>query len=194
MSTPGTSAISSAPIRRPTRRPTRCPTRCRATPSGDRRGAPRCHDAQVHHRVGDGGDGDEFARFDDRERGAAAHAGQRRGVGGPDHLGADQLYRRRGDHDAVDRLAGGTVRAQAADAVFDRGVYDRQRAVRHCDESGRAGRFPPSSGCVRGGAGADESGDPARYQQARGSRVGDVDLGAWARSWARSSARRSAAG
>ena len=32
---------------------------------------------------------------------------------GPDHLGADLLHRRRGDHDAADRLSGRPLRAQA---------------------------------------------------------------------------------
>ena len=66
------------------------------------------------HRLDHAGDDHAGARHHDRQRRAAAHAGQPVGDPGPDHLGADLLHRRRGDHDAADRLARRPVRPQAA--------------------------------------------------------------------------------
>ena len=83
------------------------------------------------HRLRDARDADAGARHDDRQRRPAAHAGQRLGEPGPDHLGADLLYRRRGDHDAADRLPRRAVRPQAPVPGLGRRLHRRLDAVRH---------------------------------------------------------------
>src|ERR1700716_3151975 len=56
---------------------------------------------------------------------------QRLGQPGPDQLGADLIYRRRGDHDTPDRLPRRAVRTQAPVPRVRGGLHRRLHAVRH---------------------------------------------------------------
>ncbi len=105
------------------------------------------------------------------------------GLAGRDYLGADQLYRLGGDLHAADWLAGRALRAQAADAGLGGRIHSCLDAVRPCHQSRRAGDLPHPAGHVRRGFGADEPGNPARYQSARAAwpRHGDLGHGRRAR-------------
>ena len=76
--------------------------------------------AADRHRRRDDGRASAGARHDDRQRRAAAHAGEPQRDAGHDQLGADELHRRLGDRAADQRLARRPGRAQAAAADLGR--------------------------------------------------------------------------
>ena len=82
------------------------------------------------HGLDHAGDHHAGARHHDRQRRAAAHAGQPAGLAGPDHLGADLLHRRRRHRDAADRLAVATASGGAGVPGLGRRLHRRLGAVR----------------------------------------------------------------
>ena len=99
-----------------------------------------------HHRLHHARHADAGAGHHDRQRRAALHAGLAGGHAGPDHLGPDLLYRRRGDHDRARRLAGGALRPQGAVRRLPGRLHGRFDDVRRGRKPGTDGRF---SGCCR---------------------------------------------
>jgi hypothetical protein len=70
--------------------------------------------SRADHAVDHAGDDHAGARHHHRQRRPAVDGGRPRRLAGHDQLGADQLHRRRGDHDADDRLAVGPLRQARA--------------------------------------------------------------------------------
>ena len=155
-----------------------------------RRGA----EPRADHRLDHAGDDHAGARHDDRQCRAALYAGQPVDGAGPDHLGADLLYRRGGDHDAGDRLDHRPLRAEARLPDLGRRLHRRFDAVRRRQQPRRDGAVPPAAGRVRRGAGAAVAIGAARHQSAREAGSGDGDLGRRHHGRPHSRARRSAAG
>ena len=91
------------------------------------KGAP----SRVDHALRDAGQPDAVAGLHHRQCVAAVHAGQPVDQRRRDHLGADLLRHRGGDHDGAGRLAGGAVRAQEPAHRLHGRVRHRLDAVRH---------------------------------------------------------------
>ena len=129
------------------------------------------------HRVDHLRDDHAGRRHDDRQCRAAAYPGQPLVLAGPDRLGGDVLHRRRGDHDAADRLARRAVRHQIRVPDLGDRLHDRLGAVRRGDQPDPARALPPAARGLRRGAGAAVAIGAAAHQPARAARPGDGDLG-----------------
>ena len=87
--------------------------------------------SRADHGLRDVGDADAGAGFHHRQRRAALYAGQPVGELRPDHLGADLLRRRGGDHDRAGRLAVRAVRPQEPVHRLPDRLHRHLDAVRH---------------------------------------------------------------
>ena len=139
--------------------------------------SPSTPQSRRHHALRDAGDAHAIARYDDRQRGAAAHAGKPGGEPGPDRLGADLLYRGRGDRDAAHRLSHGAARPQAAVHRVGGRLHHRLHALRHGAVGDRDRAIPLAAGPLRRRAGAALADGAAQHQPAGASRLGDGGLG-----------------
>ncbi len=143
----------------------------RATPARRQpRAADLCDHAGQHHAG---------ARHHDRQRGAAAYPRQSVGLARSDLLGADVVHRRRGDHDAADRLARRPVRHQNRICALGRGLHLGLGPVRQCHEPDRARPLPHAARGVRRRARAADASGAAPDQPARAAWPGDG--GVWHR-------------
>ncbi len=117
------------------------------------------HDHGVHHLR----DAAPVARPDHCQCRAALHAGQLLRELRRDHLGADRLHHGGRDHDGASRMAGGTLRPQAAVRDMHHRLHHHLDAVRRRAIAGTDRRVPPHAGRVQRRAGAAVAGDPVRY-------------------------------
>ena len=120
---------------------------------------------------------DADPRFDHRQRGAALHAGQPVDECRRDHLGADLLRHRLGDHDRPGRLDG---RSASAARTCSSPAWSASPSPRCCaarpQTLGADRGLPHPAGHLRRRPGAAVAGHHARHLPVRAARPGDGDL------------------
>ena len=137
-----------------------------------------------------------LGRHDDRERRAAAHAGQPAGDAGPDRVDRDLLYRRVRGRDAARRAGLRRVSACALLSASVVGLHGGLGALRSRHRPRRSRRVPDPAGDLRCGTGAAVAGRAAAGIPARPtwSRDGALESRCPGRPRHRADARRLAHG
>ncbi len=129
------------------------------------------------HRLRHAGDDHAGAGYHDRQCRPAAYAGDHVGDAGPDFVGADQLHRCRGHHDAADRRAGRPPWPQAAVHYHGDRLHDYLHALWRGGLPHRDCRLSAVTRCVRRRTCAAVASHSARHLSDGEARIGHGHLG-----------------